>query len=389
MFLGKRNPPSFYDNMRVKATPVTSILFSSILMGGLILSMITFGMVASGVVAPLFGQRDTEYYFNYIDTYLKPYSLIIPITVTLATYLLGIWKLRASMGHLKLFGLLAGGGLAIPVATAVLHFSNYSAHPEDYIISPDKIKYFQVHGTGQKRATRDEIIRLSALRQRLIEAAADPTLRLSSVRYLDGLPSRENCSRFDLRKYTGLICVRYYVSGASKAGVSHTLEVNADAGLRAQQGTVDLLSLISTPKYHCSVRGILAPSLKDPNVTIQGQSLQFCMMRAAEAIAARGDYLRNVLSRFNESPPVPLEAVLVETVSSLVGADYDVLQPLSIKAGLISVTGALLVLAYFALFASFVIEGASDRSVRVLQSKSKKRRWMKRPAVKWRTVRRH
>lgn len=374
---------------RIKRNASLSVIIASAAAGSLVIMVSTFVLSVVSVTASAFGSRDFDYYMTLFASDYRPYFTVSPIMAMALTYLLGIWKLRAHITHFKLLVLLTSGGVAIPGAITSLHFLNYSSHPEEYMIAPDKLGFMQAQALGKRKAMQDEVNRLAALERRFRQILEDPMALRQPIEYIDGRPSRQNCSRLDLGKYTGLICTRYFVIGQTDMGPVHRLEVKADADLKAQVTSLDLVDLLRAPKYYCSITRVMAGYIGGLKTTVERQPLLRCFYNGATAASERAKNLQEAIRRFSNLPPISLETIALETLAELVGADYDILQPLSLKAGAISVAGSLLVLAYFALFASFVIEGAIARLGPPGVQSDKRRRWTKRPSATARRSVRH
>ncbi|HEY0131376.1 MAG TPA: hypothetical protein VGB57_08215 [Allosphingosinicella sp.] len=350
-----------WKKLVAQAGHVLDPLFKSILAFMLTLAL-SMGVISalSGIVAVA-----TDYHPNYLFAYfLEVGILFIFLLATIAAvaiYFLGLWQNRHRIGRIALYILLGLGGLIIPTSAALLHQEHYLAAPQDYVLPAERSPYFKAVSRRLDRTALAEIERLTAVRRRVAKLTAESGSSGVMLRFLDGVPSRRNCSRLDLGTDSGAICVRSYVEAAGKGNIIERFEVWADAGLDARPNTLDLVPLVSGTRFFCPMAEVFKESSGKVRAEIPVADFARCLGAAEKAIGARIADAQAAMAHRKKYPAIPFSALFVDNAAALLGARYTVLEPVSPRAGLISVAQSLLALAYFVLFASYVIETASKK----------------------------
>lgn len=307
---------------------------------------------------------DLEYSRVVVWEALEPYVWIVIFCLVFLNYLFQIWFLHRAVNKVLLYSLVLVGGGLIPLSISGLHYRNYVASPGEYAITDELRPYFISAGTDIIRATERDIQTYHDLRASLEQITASSSSLPRQLQFLDGEPSRETCSRLALGRNTGVICVRSFSEMVGRGIVSHVLEVRLDPSGRASETSFDITELVETSRFFCRIDRVFGSRQVSLAVGIDRDRFVRCLGVAIDATSARIAESELVISRVAVHPFLPYSAIFLDSLSELVGSGYSVLEPVSPVAGAISVAGSTVSLAYFLLFASFILEAAArQRSV--------------------------
>lgn len=279
--------------------------------------------------------------------------VVLALGAAYMMFLYEIWINHGLFGKLTLRLLIGLGGVALPLGISAAHNFNYQHSPGQYRIPAEQLPYLRRLGEGANVLARADMRRHREARETIRRILARRSSLPPRLRLLDGTPSTSHCSRIDLGPQTGALCVL-----VDKALPSAT-QVRLDPRLLASPDGLGIADLVGEPEFFCPIRSAIYGTFTLHRNGVHTDRLLHCLALADRAIGAVLEARAGFLRRAGDHPAIPYWVMFLDSLASLVGADYAVLEPLSPGAGAISVLGSLLTISYFVLFASLVLEAAA------------------------------
>lgn len=298
------------------------------------------------------------------------FTLVPPIAIVSATAwaLRHIYSRRLSDTLPILYLKLAVGACTVPLFAAWGTLTHYTLAPSEYVVSQSTLSYFSDYVEEVERKERSSITAnngdISILRT-VLDALSDSQFANDKIDLIktddcvaDSAYKSEHDYTLNLAMDDKIVCI-FYFPGPAK----HTVErvVFQIRDMHTKEIRINFSGLAASHQRVCPVYGLfLIDERLRPSIAVEG--LESCISEGIAGIRDSNSKIKERILRAAHYPPFLYRQMLLQELSSAVGAEFRIVKPVGTWAGLLSLVWSTLLAAYLFIFVAVALSRPGRQS---------------------------